>query len=88
LRSRLKLTMAEAFALNAYYFARWMTLAETIIHLDGMLPVDREQFDIGARNDMSDPGFQFCTKTVNRRFIHIAVRYIDNVLAQPAEGTR
>ena len=84
-----ELTMTEAFALNAFYFARWTNLAETIIHLDEMLSVDREQFDIYARAAMSDPGFQFWYQTLKPTLHPLAVKYADNILAQAnAEGMR
>jgi len=54
-----------------------------------MLPVDQEQFDIGARAAVSDPGFQFWYQTTKPTLHPLAVRYTDNVLAQAnAEGVR
>ena len=80
-----ELTITEAFALGAYYFARWTNLAETVLHLDEMLSVDREQFDISARAVMSDPGFQFWYQTLKPTLHPRAVGYADNVLAQANE---
>jgi hypothetical protein len=77
------LTIAEAFALNSYYVARWTNMAETIIHLDETLPVDREQFDIGVRAGVSDPAFRFWYQTFKPTLHPLAVRYTDNLLAQP-----
>jgi hypothetical protein len=48
-----------------------------------MLSVDREQSDISARNAVSDPGFQFWYQTFKPTLHPLAVKYVDNLLAQP-----
>lgn len=82
--TQLGLTPVEIAMLGAEQSARWNNVSYTILYLDELPPGEREQFDRTTRGSFSEPLVRFWFDRSKSAFSPEAVRYIDNLLAQPS----
>jgi hypothetical protein len=77
------LTQEEAVMLYTDLLIRWQVTAQTIPYADDLPPGDRAQFDRGLRTGTAEPAFLFWYNLQKPMLNPDAVRYVDNLLAQP-----
>jgi len=81
--TKLGLTPEEFAVLVAELTARWNNSSQTILYVDELLPGDRIQFDRTLRGGFAEPVVRWWWEFSKPAFNPDAVRYVDNLLAQP-----
>jgi hypothetical protein len=81
--TKLGLTPEELVMLNSELTARWNNSSHTILYADELLPGDRTQFDQTLRAGFAEPLALWWWEFSKPTFNPDAVRYVDNLLAQP-----
>lgn len=84
---QLGLTEEEAYSLYRVELVSWGNLALSINYVDDLPPEDRAQMDRTFRFRSQEPVFKFWYEFTKPQLNPKAVRYVDNLLAQPVEGT-
>jgi hypothetical protein len=82
--TRLGFTPSEIFMLSAEQSARWNNTSYTLLYVDELPPGEREQFDRTTRGFFSEPLVRFWFDLSKSSFSPDAVRYVENLLAQPS----
>jgi len=77
-------TAEEANLLFSLYISWWNYRLQMIPYVDELPAMERTMFDLCLRGGLEQPGvFRLCYETSKPRYRPDAVRYIDNLLAQP-----
>ena len=77
------LTRDEVSALNAEQIAWWSYRVQVVAYVDELPPEDRLEFDASTRAFYSVPYSRHWLEATKSRLNPNAVRYIENLLAQP-----
>ncbi len=77
-------TAEEASLLHSMFIAWWNYRLQIIPYVDELPAMERTMFDVGIRTTLNKPGvYRTCYETGKRLYHPDAVRYVDNLLAQP-----
>jgi len=82
--NKFELSPEDAWSLGAMMTSEWANLAQSILYADELPPTDRFQLDSSIRRVMMEPIRRFYYETYKSQLNPDAVRYIDNLLAQPS----
>jgi hypothetical protein len=81
--NKFELSPEEAWMLGAQMTSEMANVAQSILYADELPPPDRFQLDSSIRRTMAEPVRRFYYDMQKSRFNPVAVRYIDNLMAQP-----
>ena len=82
------LSWEEAVMVSNEQAARWNILAQVILYVDELTPGERTELDGNIRRHFSEPVVSRWFEVLRADANPDVLRYINNLLAQPAEGTR